>query len=279
VGITDVRMPPDYTDDGLRAAILNRVILPCDDFGSGPAVLLLHAGVADRRMWSEHCPVIAAAGYRAIAADLPGFGDAVASGVLAPWSDVLETLDVLGVDRFAVIGNSFGGAVALRIAACAPERVAALVLVSVPPPNLNPSPELQAAWEAEESALARGDIDAAVAAVLDAWTLPDVATGVRDRVARMQRRAFELAAAVDELPEAEDPLTADPGALERLEIPALVCAGELDMPDFRAGAHTLARALGPAPPVVIAGVGHLAPMEQPASFRQLALDFLSRNQW
>jgi pimeloyl-ACP methyl ester carboxylesterase len=225
-------------------------------------------------MWAEHGSAFAEAGYRVIAMDLPGFGEATPSGELAPWSDVLETLDGLGVDNFALIGNSFGAAVALRIAVCAPGRVAALVLVSAPPVALEPSRRLQAAWEAEESALADGDIDGAVLAVLDAWTLPGADAGVRNRVAEMQRRAFELQAAAGDLPEAEDPVTADPDALSRLEIPALVAAGEFDMPDFQLGAESLARSLGNAQQVVIAGAGHLASMEQPDSFRRLVLGFL-----
>ena len=50
--------------------------LPHDEAGDGPAVVLLHAGIADRTMWSEHLDSLAAAGFRVIAPDLPGFGEA-----------------------------------------------------------------------------------------------------------------------------------------------------------------------------------------------------------
>ena len=125
-------------------------------------------------MWSEQLEPLAAAGYRAIALDLPGFGEAPPPAEEdAPWSDVLETMEALGIDRAALVGNSFGGVVALRVAAVAPDRVTALALISAPPPDLEePSPELAAAWAAENSALERGDIEAAVRAVVEAWTLP-----------------------------------------------------------------------------------------------------------
>lgn len=100
-------------------------------------------------------------------------------------------MDALGVARAVLVGNSFGGGVALRVAAVAPERLLGLVLVSTPPVPLNPSPELQKAWDDEEAALEKGDIDAAVSAVVDAWTQPDAPEALRQRVARMQRRAFE----------------------------------------------------------------------------------------
>ena len=44
--------------------------LPHSEHGDGPAVLLLHAGIADRRMWDEHLEPLAAAGYRVVAVDL-----------------------------------------------------------------------------------------------------------------------------------------------------------------------------------------------------------------
>ena len=91
---------------------------------------------------------------------------------------------------------------ALGVAAVAPERVWALALISVPPPELEPSPELQAAWDAEEAALERGDVEGAVAAAVDAWTLPGAPESLRARVAEMQRRALELQADAADLPEA-----------------------------------------------------------------------------
>ncbi len=55
-------------------------MLPYDEAGSGPVVVLIHAGIADRTMWSDHLEPLAAAGYRAVAVDLPGFGKAPATG-------------------------------------------------------------------------------------------------------------------------------------------------------------------------------------------------------
>jgi pimeloyl-ACP methyl ester carboxylesterase len=254
-------------------------MLPHDEAGAGPVVVLLHAGVADRRMWAGTLPVLAAAGFRAIAADLPGFGDApAAAGEPAPWTAVLETLDGLGVEHAVVVGNSFGGAVALRIAVLAPARVAGLVLVSSPPVDLDPSPRLAAAWEAEETALEADDVEAAVRAVVDAWTLPDAPAALRALVADMQRRAFVLQAEIaDDAPEPPDPVEDDPTTVERIDVPALVAVGEHDMPDFVDAAGELARALprsGPA--VVIDEAGHLAPLETPDAFTDLLVGFLKR---
>jgi pimeloyl-ACP methyl ester carboxylesterase len=251
-------------------------VLPHDEAGSGPAVVLLHAGIADRTMWAEHLEPLAEAGYRVVALDLAGFGDApVTTGENAPWIDVLATMDRLEIHDAALVGNSFGGAVALRAAFVAPERFAALALISAPAPGVEPSAELEAAWEAEESALERGDLEGAVTAVIDTWTLPDAPAELRERIATMQRRAFGLQADAEDVSEADDPVEEDPKALSRLQMPVLVVVGAQDKQDFRQGADVLAAALPHARLEVIEGAGHLAPLETPERFRELLLGFLT----
>lgn len=250
-------------------------VLPHDEAGGGPAVVLLHAGIADRTMWSEHLEPLAQAGYRALALDLSGFGEApVAAGEQAPWIDVLATMDSLGVHEAVLVGNSFGGAVALRVAAIAPERVSALALISAPAPGVEPSPELEAAFASEEQALERGDLDEAVAAVVETWTLPDAPADLLERVAVMQRRAYEQQADAEAPAEAEDPVGEDAEVLQRVSVRTLVAVGEHDRPEFREGAALLARALPAARLEIIEGAGHLAPLETPERFRQLLLGFL-----
>jgi pimeloyl-ACP methyl ester carboxylesterase len=161
----------------------------------------------------------------------------------------------------------------LRIAAVAPERLRGLVLVSTPPVRLKPSPELQEAWDEEAVALERGDIEAAISAVVDAWTLLDAPEALRQQVARMQRRAFEHQLGV-EIVDAPDPLEADPDALRRVAIPVLIAAGESDMPDFRNGAQQLAQLFERTELVTIPNAGHLAPLEQSEAFRDLLLEYL-----
>jgi pimeloyl-ACP methyl ester carboxylesterase len=242
--------------------------LPHDEAGTGPALLLLHAGVADRTMWSEHLEPLAATGRRVVALDLPGFGEAPVAPHDAAWEDVLETLDALAIGDAALAGVSFGGAIALRVAAVAPGRVTSLVVVSAPPPDLDPSPTLEAAWTAEGEALERGDVGAATEAIVDAWTLPDAPAALRERVAAMQRRAFEVQLAAPEPEERPDPV-ASLDALGALTVPTVIAAGEHDMPDFREGAERMAAAIPGARHVVIEGAGHLAPLETPGRFRAL----------
>jgi pimeloyl-ACP methyl ester carboxylesterase len=227
-------------------------------------------------MWDGHLEWLSEAGYRAIAVDLPGFGEAgVAPGAQAPWEDVLKMLRELAVDRAVIVGNSFGAAVALRVAAVAPAAVSALALFSPPPINRDPSAELSAAWEAEEAALEREGIEAATAAVVEAWVQPDAPPGLRERVAAMQRRALGAQVAAGELQEAPDPLEQGTASLERLDVPVLAVAGESDMTDFKEGAEEIARLFSRGQTVVIRGAGHLPPLETPEEFQALLTDFLA----
>ncbi|MFI0263136.1 alpha/beta fold hydrolase [Streptomyces sp. NPDC017056] len=254
------------------------MLLPSDEAGRGRPVVLLHARPTDRTMWGAHLPRLADAGMRAIALDLPGHGGALvpADRETAPWRDVLDTLDRLGADRFVLAGNSLGALVALQTAVTAPERVEGLVLVGYRPHDQPASPRLQAAWDAERTALATGDLDAAVTAGVEAWTSAGATDEVRAHAARMLRGQLTEQLAHGELLLAADPLGEGTAALRTLTAPALVGVGEHDMPDFFIGGEGLARDLDTGQTVVIPAAGHLAPLEQPAAFCTLLLDFIRR---
>ncbi|MFB7599349.1 alpha/beta fold hydrolase [Streptomyces sp. NPDC056160] len=255
------------------------MLLPSTEAGRGRPVVLLHARPTDRTMWDAHLPLLAEAGVRAIALDLPGHGDATVPDrrEVAPWSDVLDTLDHLGADRFVLAGNSLGALVALQAAVTAPERVEGLVLVGYRAHDQPASPRLDAAWEAERTALAAGDLDAAVKAGVEAWTSAAATEEVRIHAARMLRRRLTGQLTHGEPPQAADPLGTGPAALRTLRgVPALVGVGEHDMPDFHEGGAGLVRDLDAGRTAVIPGAGHLAPLEQPAAFCALLLDFVRR---
>jgi pimeloyl-ACP methyl ester carboxylesterase len=247
--------------------------LPAEERGEGPALLLLHAGIADRSMWEEHLEPLAAAGRRVVAVDLPGFGEAVSTREpVAHWEDVLETMDELGIEKAAIAGSSFGAAVALRLAALHPERVSSLLLFSAPAvPEPDPSPQLLAVWEAEEAALADGDVGRAVEAVVSAWVPATAAAGVAERIAAMQRANYERHASGPELEQAPDPLEEEPGLIAAIGCPVLLAAGEHDMADFRQAVLTLAQGMPATRAVTIRACGHLAPLEAPQEFRRLVL--------
>lgn len=92
--------------------------------GGGPTVILLHAGVADRRSWAGVADALAAADLDLVAYDRRGFGEtpaAPAESTFTHLGDLVELLDALEVEGAVVVGNSMGGALALDLAATAPD--------------------------------------------------------------------------------------------------------------------------------------------------------------
>ena len=82
---------------------------PVADYGSGPPVLLLHGFPDDRHLWRYQVPALAAAGFRVIAPDLRGFGDAPRPqdpkdyGIPLVVADVIGILDALGVKQVQLV--------------------------------------------------------------------------------------------------------------------------------------------------------------------------------
>jgi len=78
---------------------IGEVAFGYDEAGSGPAVLLVHAGLADRQMW-EHQFQVLRQRHRVIRYDWRGYGESGdAVGEVARHEDVLALMDALGVDE------------------------------------------------------------------------------------------------------------------------------------------------------------------------------------
>jgi 3-oxoadipate enol-lactonase len=239
--------------------------------GAGPAVVLIHAGVADSRMWD---PQWAAWQTRFALSrlDLRGFGrSGPPVGALSHAGDVLRVLDATAIERALVVGASFGGLVALDLAAAHPERVAALVLADPPLPGFAWSEEMRGFFAAEHAALEAGDLEAAAEVNVDFWA-GSSSEAVREAIREQQLNAFRLQAG----DEADDVLLTDdlPGALATLAVRTLVVTGERDKADFRVIADRLAATLPNARRATVAGAGHLPSLEQPAAFDEVVLPFL-----
>ena len=225
-------------------------------------------------MWAPILPTLAAS-HRVVAPDLRGFGGTPQPGeAYADADDVAHLLDELGIERAAVVGSSFGGRVALELATRHPERVDSLVLLCTAYRGLEVNdPVLLAFGEREDELLEARDVDGAVALNLDLWVVPGVPPEVRDDVARMQRRAFEVQLAADAL---------DPGPRpERVDVdptsvtaPTLVVSGALDVAHHREIARLLAREIPGAELVELDWAGHLPSIERPEETAALLLSRL-----
>lgn len=251
--------------------------------GAGEALLFVHAGVADCRMWDAQWQFFAQR-YRVIRYDLRGFGRSrsLGGGQFSHHEDLRQLCDGLGFERLRLVALSFGAAVALDFALLYPERVASLVLAAPAPDAEAPSPELLAFWEAEEELLRAGDLDGAIELNLRVWVdgvgrSPEaVAPGVRQAVGQMQRALFELTQPEDLAEVEADPVT--PERLAALAVPTCVLAGVYDLSDVQTRAAFLAGAIPSARLVSFRQSAHMLNMEEPELFNQTVLDFLVQNE-
>lgn len=119
----------------------NGLTFPVADAGNGPAVLLLHGFPDDRHMWRYQAQALVDAGFRIIAPDLRGYGDAPRPqdpkeyGVPIAVRDVVGILDALSVQQVQLVAHDWGAAVGWRLAAEFPNRVTRYVAMSVGAPG------------------------------------------------------------------------------------------------------------------------------------------------
>lgn len=120
-----------------KTVAANGLSFPVVDVGSGPVVLLLHGFPDSRFLWRNQIDPLVQAGFRVIAPDLRGFGDAPKPPavedyrlpVVAP--DVIGMLDALGVAKARVVAHDWGAALAWYLAMANADRVDRLVALSV----------------------------------------------------------------------------------------------------------------------------------------------------
>ncbi|MEU3713687.1 alpha/beta fold hydrolase [Streptomyces catenulae] len=106
--------------------------------GSGPLVLLLHGFPESWYSWRHQLPALAAAGYRAAALDLRGYGRSVrpaaveAYDMAAHVADNAAVIRALGADDAVLVGHDWGSPIAAHTALLRPDVCSAVALLSVP---------------------------------------------------------------------------------------------------------------------------------------------------
>jgi pimeloyl-ACP methyl ester carboxylesterase len=251
-----------------------------DDEGAGSAVVLLHAGIADRRMWRGQLAALAGR-HRVIAPDLRGYGDSeLPPAPFAHHDDVIGLLDALGVERAALVGCSFGGKVAVDTALAYPDRISALALLGAPVSGNEWSEETEQLWEELVGEVDPEDFTATATGEVRFWVVgptrrpEDVDPGLIDFAEEMDRRALAAEQALSAVEVGE----LDPPAIDRLgelRMPVLTCAGADDLADIRRLADRIAAEApyGTRLPDV-PDAGHLLPLERPEPVNAALLDFL-----
>ena len=235
---------------------------------SAPAALLLHGYPESSYIWRHVLPAIADAGHRALAPDLPGFGDSPAD-LPGTWERQIDNVErfrtELGLERLALVVHDWGGLIGLRWACDHPETVTALVISDTgffPDGKWHGLAELLRTEGQGEEFMANVTRELFGAALRQASS--NIADDVLDEFWKAygdeQRRQNQL-----DLYRSGDFAKLEPyeGRLAELEVPALVLWGGKDEFAPVAGAHRFVKELADARLVVIEEAGHFLQEDAP----------------
>jgi pimeloyl-ACP methyl ester carboxylesterase len=220
---------------------------------SEPAVLLLHGGGFDLRIW-EHCAHALAARQRVISLDLPGHGGSKGPAV-HDTVDAARLIDELrawlGVRRWIFVGHSMGGAIAQHYSRLFPERVAALGLISTAP-HFGLDPSVVDQWRGHGVEYTRERLDAIVG--------PNASEAMRQHVLALRDRMTPDSVRGD-----LDTCAGWDGRAHAFDysLPVLLVSTAHDLPVLQAASRAWAEKLPNAECVWIEDAGHMMLVEQP----------------
>ncbi len=271
-------MPKEVNWTGVATVNGSRLVF--ESAGVGRTVVLVHAGICDRRMWDAQAHRYAER-FCVVRYDMRGFGDSpMVAGPFSHAEDLVALLDYLEMGAATVIGASMGGGVALDVALTHPDRVDALVTVGASPGGFDiDEPELDEVRREAQTASEHGDLDRLNEIELRIWVdgtsrePGDVDPAVRASVSEMNRRALQLWSEVRG--EEREPSFLANDRLGELTIPVLAVAGNLDTRGAVEGSKRIAAGVVRGRFADIPGTAHLPSMEQPRAFDGHVLPFLA----
>ncbi len=225
-----------------------------DSRGGGPALVLLHSGIADSRLWDPIWPDLTAE-FRVIRYDSRGYGQSpAATEEFTQLGDLRAVLDHLGVTRVHAVGCSMGGGTAVDLAIAEPQRVGSLVLLC---PGITgypwpPDAELDAEYQA---LMAADDEDGLVRLGLREWA----AAGHEPFIAELMRSAGR-AAPSEKFQREGEPVF---GRLQELHTPTVIMVGDRDRPALIACNEQAAQRIPGCRLITMPGVDHYPTVRNP----------------
>ncbi|HEY7325173.1 MAG TPA: alpha/beta hydrolase [Streptosporangiaceae bacterium] len=230
-----------------------------------PALLLLHEGVGDARMWDPIWPAVTSS-YRVIRYDVRGFGRSpAATESYSLLADALAVLDYFGVGAAHLVGCSMGGGTAIELALARPDRAKTLVLLcpGIPGyPYPEPDPAVEAQFEAAEAA---GDVDGLIRLSLQEWGR----SGDDPFVTDLLRSALRAWDNQQRFMQKGDPVYE---RLGELRLPVVLMVGDADNPDLIASNEAAATLIAGCELIRMPGVDHYPTVRVP----QLVTDTILR---
>jgi pimeloyl-ACP methyl ester carboxylesterase len=237
---------------------------------TGPPIVLLHAGVCDRRSWDRTAEQLTDLGPL-VAYDRRGFGDSpVSPGPYRDLDDLWAVVDGVSTGPVWLVGSSMGGLLALDAALTDPDRVAGLVLLApavsgAPEDDDDLDPQTRSLSDQLGAAAEAGDATLRLQLRLRLWL-----DGPAAAAPRVTGPARELALAMNEIilrNDVDDEASAAGvdawSRLAEISAPATVAWGDLDVPVVITQCQQLAHRLPRAQSRILPGTAHLPYLEHP----------------
>ncbi|MBI1750917.1 MAG: alpha/beta hydrolase [Acidobacteria bacterium] len=243
-----------------------------EEAGTGDAVVLIHGGQLDRRMWDDQFQLFAER-FRVIRYDVRNYGKSdTATQVYASEEDLYALLKQLDVEKAHLVGLSLGGRIAIDFTLAHPEMVSALVPVGAGMTGFSMPDNFP--WEESLDAAQRGDF----AKVTELWLKSGfMAPAMENPKLAPRVRQLSMENTKDWMSNPLLERRMKPPAVERLgeiRAPTLIVAGSRDVLNIQAIAGILQARVPGARTVVIPGAGHMVNMEKPEEFNRVVLEFL-----
>ena len=241
--------------------------------GDGPPLVLIHGTQPDADVWGPTFSALAQQ-HRVIAYDRRGFSrsaHAPATDYRTHAADAAALIERLGAAPAAVLGWSWGGIVALELAAQRPELVANLVLVE-PALHLKKHPTPGVLWAVLRTQLARrlrGDVAAAETFLNWACRRTSGGSAVQDYPDALRQAIRCNAAAIVAEVDAGTGEALTEARIAAIACPVTVVVGELSDPALRRAAERVARLLPQAHVARVPRAGHAVHFDQPEAFVQV----------
>jgi pimeloyl-ACP methyl ester carboxylesterase len=206
---------------------VNGARLWVEEDGSGPAVLFIHGGLGDSRLWEPQARALAGT-FRTIRFDLRFYGRSESPGIaFSAVDDVVGLLDALEIEQAAVVGLSLGGALALDVALIHPERVWAVAHVAGGVSGMALDAYTEEQESAYEAAVEAGDFGAAMDIDFDVWA----PLGVDDTLRELWRATPDMLGVPEGAIPAPRPETG--ARLGEIRSPTLVVVATRDPPGLQ----------------------------------------------
>lgn len=242
--------------------------------GAGRDLVLLHSLLADRHAFDPVLPALAA-NHRVTLINLPGFHGS--QPMPLPLMDAYVAAIEDGFQEFGVgpdsilMGNGFGGTVALAFAMAHPERVSRLVLSDAAACFPEEGRRQFAVMAQKVAAEGLGSVaEIAAKRVYSPAYLAAHPDKIEDRkkvLLAIEPKAFQAACRILQETDLEK-------LLHRMHMPTLVVCGELDQATPPALNKAIAAKVPGAKYVELSGCGHCPPLEQPDAFLSAIKDFV-----